>query len=246
MSADWPWALFLLLISPAIGSFLGVLADRLPERRSILAPSACAACGARLGPGDMVPVLSALASRGRCRRCGAPIPGHLLRIEVAAFVAALAAVVWTGGRAEMWATAAVLWCLIALFYADLRHFLLPNPLTLALLVLGLALAAADPGRSLGEGALSAAIGFAAFQAVRWAYALWRGREGMGFGDVKLMAGIGAAVGWADLPWVALLAALMGLCVAAFEARRRGARPRGDAELPFGSFLTAAAAVFIFL
>ncbi len=243
---DFAWPFFLILMSPAIGSFLGVLVDRLPKGESILTPSRCAACGARLGLRDLVPVVSFLMQKGRCRHCETTIPGHLLRIEVAAFAAACVAVATTFDPIMLVLELLVLWCLIALFYTDLLHMRLPNLLTLALLAFGLALAIATPDRGLAEGALSASVGFVAFWILRRGYAAWRGREGMGMGDVKLMAGVGAAVGWAELPALALIAALMALATAGVEALGARSLPKRDAPLPFGCFLTGAAALMVIL
>ncbi len=243
MSPDWPWALLLVLISPAVGSFLGVVVDRLTRKVPVLwQPSSCTACGMRLAWRDMVPVLSALSLRQRCRGCGAPIPGHLMRIEIAAILAALLAVALVPDLLQMWLIAALLWCLIALFYCDLLVCRLPDPLNLTLLILALVLAAITPGRGLLDGLLGAIIGTGAFWLMRWAYLRLRGREGLGLGDVKLMAGIGAAVGAVLIPVVTLIAALLALAVIALQSLKARRAPDADLALPFGSYLCAAAAI----
>ena len=244
--SDLAWGLFVILLAPAVGSFLGVLVDRLAVGKGVvLAPSSCAACGARLRWRDMVPVLSFVALGGRCRDCGAAIPGHLMRIEIAALLAALLAVALIPEPLPMALGAVFLWLLTALFYSDLLHFRLPDPLTGALLAAGLMLAALDPARGVMHGCLSAAIAAGAFWGIRWAYRALRHREGLGLGDVKLMAGIGAALGWQAVPYVALLAGVLALLVAGLEAARTRCAPNGTQKLPFGSYLSAAAAV-IFL
>ena len=181
MTGDWPVALFVLLAGPAVGSFLGVVVDRVADGRSLWSRSACEACGARLGPLDLVPILSSL--RGRCRHCGAEIPGHLLRLEIAALAVSAIAVALATGPATMLELAAFLWCLVGLFYADLLHFRLPNVLTAALFVAGLALAAVTPGRSVPEALATAAAGVLVFWLLRIGYRRLRGREGLGLGDV---------------------------------------------------------------
>lgn len=246
MHGDWPWALLLLLISPAVGSFLAVLVDRLPIGGSVLTASRCNGCGVRLRWRDMVPVLSALTLGGRCRNCGAAIPGHLMRIEIAALLAALLVVALVPGVGMMWLHAALLWVLIALFYADLLHFRLPDLLNAALLGLGMLLALAEPQRGFLDAAISAMAGAGAFWLIRWGYFQWRGREGLGLGDVKLMAGIGAALGWQIIPMVTLLAAALALVVALIGSLRSKTAPKADTRLPFGSYLTAAAAIFLLI
>lgn len=229
--------LLLLLVAPAAGSFLNVLIDRLPRGEDVVrAPSACRACGRRLGLRDLVPVLSFAATRGRCRHCGAPIPAWHLHVEIATPGLALLAVLAGGGPAVAWLTAGVLWCLLALAVSDLLWLRLPDPLTLALLVLALALALADPGRDPGQALLGAGLGAGTFWLLRQGYARLRGREGLGLGDVKLMAGIGALAGPAALPATVLTGALLALAATGLARRPL----RGATALPFGAALCAAA------
>ena len=101
MVPDIYWLGLLLILSPCIGSFLGVLVARLPAEKSLFAPSCCDACGKRLIWKELVPILSALALRHRCRYCGAPIPGVLLRIEILAFSFAVFSVIAGGNVAEI-------------------------------------------------------------------------------------------------------------------------------------------------
>lgn len=232
-----PW--LLLILSPFAGSFLGVLADRLPEGRDVLAArSRCAACGHVLGPADLVPILSWAWRRGRCGHCGAAIPLHLPLIEAGTMAgAALALALDPPGGAL--AGALVLWLLATLALADARHRRLPDVLTAALAVVALAtaLAAGHGGAALA----GAAIGAGGFWLIRIAYRALRGREGLGMGDVKLMAGIGALHPLADLPLVVALGAGLGLAWAL--AAHRG-RPPAALALPFGSFLCAGSALVL--
>jgi leader peptidase (prepilin peptidase)/N-methyltransferase len=232
-----PLALFLCLSGAAMGSFLAAWADRLARGESIVAPpSACRACGRRIGWRDLVPVVSWLWLGGRCRGCGAAIPARLLHAELGGVALAALAILAAATPAEMALGALLLWLLMGLALCDLAAFRLPDALTAALLVVGLALA--WQGDALAEGLIGAGAGAGAFMAVRLGYAALRGREGLGLGDVKLMAGIGAALGWAALPGVALLAALAAIAVTVLGRRITAA----DAQIPFGAYLAAAAGV----
>lgn len=241
-----------LLVSPFIGSLLGTVVRRLPHGRAlVLARSACEACGRVLAPRDLVPLLSFLWLRGRCRTCRASIAPFHLGIELAAVaVAGWAILVVPDQPAQLWADCVLGWTLLALAVIDAEHLRLPDVLTLPLVVLGLlATAWLDPDAA-AEHAAAAALGFLAFQGVAYAYRWLRRREGLGGGDAKLLAASGAWVGLDGLSHVvlggallALLVTLAGLLVAhrALPQRRRQRRaaPGGGTPIPFGPYLALA-------
>lgn len=229
---------FVLLISPFLGSFLGVLVLRLPRGEEVVAGrSRCPHCAATLGVAELVPLLSYLASAGKCRHCGARLSRLYPGIELAALgVAGWAYWVLPGGWL-LWAGAALGWALLALALIDLRHFLLPDVLTLPLIPAGLAVAwLVEPGKLLHHG-IGAAAGFAAFAALAWGYRRLRGRDGLGLGDAKLFAAAGAWVSWSGLGSVLLWAALPALAVTLALGLKRG-RLSGRTPLPFGAYLAA--------
>lgn len=242
-----PLSLLLLLAGPAMGSFLALLADRLPRGEDVLrVASHCRACGSRLGWCDLLPLVSWLALRGRCRHCGAALPRMPIEAELAGLVAAALAVWAAPTPATMVLGAAYLWCLLGLALCDLTAFRLPDVLTGTLAGLGLLLAWQTPALGLPDGILGGAAGAAAFAALRAGYRALRGREGLGLGDVKLMAGIGAGLGVAALPLVTLLAALAALVVEG-RARLSGRGGRGGQHpVPFGAYLACAAAAIWFM
>jgi len=235
-----PLAFFLILSGAAVGSFLAAWADRLPHGESIVAaPSRCRACGMQISWRDLVPVVSWLARSGRCRGCGAAIPRRLFYAEITGMGLAIVAVWVAATPAEMVLGALWLWCLFGLVLCDLSDFRLPDALTGLLVLIGGAMAWADPARGLGDALIGAGIGAGAFLAIRLAYQLVRRREGLGLGDVKLMAGIGAGLGWAALPMVALVASLGALAMTGLRAVQ-GNRAESSTEIPFGAYLAGAA------
>jgi leader peptidase (prepilin peptidase)/N-methyltransferase len=230
----WP----LLLLAAFVGSFLGVVIRRLPEGRPIVrGRSLCEQCGARLTPRDLVPLLSWLITRGGCRHCGHRLGWFYPAVELAAFAIAAIALAFDGVE-QAWLDCLLGWWLLALGWIDARHWLLPDVLTLPLLVLGLALAAAFAPEDLADHAAAAMLGYLALRAVAWIYQRLRHREGLGQGDAKLLAAAGAWLGIAALPQVILLAALAALVTAAGLALA-GTRIRAHSALPFGPFLALA-------
>jgi leader peptidase (prepilin peptidase)/N-methyltransferase len=233
-----PLALFLLFTGAAAGSFLALWAERLPHGEGVvLRSSRCRACGARIGWRDIVPVVSWIHLGGRCRGCGAAIPPWLFHAELGGVALAATAIFVAPTPAIMALGALWLWLLMGLALCDLVAMRLPDPLTGALFVTGFALGVLGPGA--GPALIGAGVGAGCFLAIRLGYEGLRGREGLGMGDVKLIAGIGAALGWAALPLVALIAALGALAITLLLHRGSVAR---DAEIPFGAYLCGAAAL----
>lgn len=223
------------ILGLVLGSFLAGLSWRWPRGESALGGrSRCAACAAQLGVVDLVPVLSFLALRGRCRHCGAAIPVRHLAIEIAsAFVVAVSVVVvpgWLGVSGAAFGLA-----LLLLIVLDAEHFWLPDVVVLPLLGLGLALGLGDfTSRAIGAGA-----GFAVLWSIAWLYRRGTGRDGMGAGDPKLFAAIGAWLGWPVLPLVLLGASVVGLALVMLD-RLRGRSVARDTMLPLGALMAGVA------
>lgn len=235
LAIDW---LFPILAAPFVGSFLGTVADRLPRGENLVfARSACPHCRHRLGARDLVPVLSWLVARGRCRYCAARLGLFYPAIEIGALIVALWAATALDGWL-LWAGCALGWTLLALGLIDLRHLVLPDALTLPLIPAGLGVAYGLDPLLLADHAIGAGAGFAAFWAIGFAYRRLRGREGLGLGDAKLLAGAGAWVSWSGLPGVVLLAALAGLTAALVRSATGRAVSLTD-EVPLGAFLCLA-------
>jgi len=227
-----------VLAAPFIGSFLGVVVRRLPEGRPIAwSRSHCEGCGARLGVRDLVPLFSWLAGRGRCRFCGRPLEWFYPLIELAALAVALISLFVDNG-ADVWLDCLLGWWLLTLAWIDVRCWLLPDSLTLPLIIAGLAAAAAFDPEGLTDRAFGAAAGYLGLRMVALIYRALRGRDGLGGGDAKLLAAAGAWVGLRALPQVVLLAALAGLLAAAC-LRLSGIRLDAQSAIPFGPFLALA-------
>jgi leader peptidase (prepilin peptidase)/N-methyltransferase len=229
----------LALLGAIVGSFLATLVVRWPEGRSVVrGRSACDGCGRTLAVRDLVPLLSALASRGRCRTCGGRIDPVHGRVELACAAVGLAA-----GLAAPWpqavAGAAFGWLLVALAALDWRAFWLPDRLTGALALGGLIGGVAGLAPALADRLIGGAAGFGSLWTVSAGYRLLRGREGMGGGDPKLLGAIGLWLGWRPLPAVLVLAGMIGLGVVLFR-RVRGEAVAADDALPFGTLMAAAA------
>jgi leader peptidase (prepilin peptidase) / N-methyltransferase len=235
MEAQVLSAVVLVAIAPFIGSFLGTVIRRLPEKRPLLlGRSECEHCHRTLGWRDLVPVASWLAARGRCRHCGVAIGAFYPAVELAALAVALWSVAVTPGWVA-WAGAGLGWTLLTLAWIDWRHYLLPDVLTLPLGLAGLAVAwLVDPARLLHHG-IGVVAGFGGFAGLAWLYRKVRGRSGLGGGDAKLLGALGAWVAWWGLPTIVVYAAASGLVLVLAQAAR-GQRLALGHRLPFGPHL----------
>lgn len=224
----------------AVGSFLNVCIHRVPLRLSIVSPpSRCAACGRQLSWYENVPLVSWAVLRGKCRSCRASISIVYPLVEIttaAIFVAGY----WWYDATPLLAIRLLFACaMIVLFVIDLQHRILPNVITIPGIAVGFALSfVAEPGWP------SSLMGIALGGGLPWAmYELWylvRHEEGLGFGDVKMLAMIGAFLGWKLVLVTLVLASLLGSIVGGgMIVARKGSLKYA---LPFGTFLAVAALV----
>ncbi len=238
MIPPWRDGVVALVAAPFIGSFLGTVVSRTVAGQGFVAGrSCCEACGHRLGPAELIPLVSYALQRGRCRACGAAIRPFHVQIELAALLVPAACLI-AGGQGAMLAAGCVLgWALLALGWIDVLTMRLPDALTLPLVLAGLGEALWLDADALTDRALGAAAGYVAFRALAFAYRMWRGREGLGQGDAKLLAAGGGWVGASMLADVVLGAALAALLFAGAMVLA-GRRVDGSTRLPFGPFLAA--------
>jgi leader peptidase (prepilin peptidase)/N-methyltransferase len=243
-----------------IGSFLNVVVHRLPimaqrelenyiaheagrelphqDRFDLTVPrSRCPHCGHRIGALENIPVISWLVLRGKCSACKAPISARYPVVELV--TGALSALlVWQFGSGWMGlATLPFAWLLIAMTLIDYDTKTLPDDLTYPLLWLGLLVNLNGTFVPLHDAVIGAMAGYLALWSVYWLFKLATGKEGMGYGDFKLLAALGAWLGWAMLPTIIILSsvvgAVVGLSLIVFAKRAR------DNPIPFGPYLAAA-------
>ena len=226
-----------LVVGLCVGSFLNVIVHRLPrmmerdwraqcaELRGESPPeenppaynlasprSACPECGHRIGALENVPVVSWLALRGACSACRKPISIRYPLVEALGGLLAAYAI-WRFGLSWKGAAACVLlWTLIALTFIDFDTQLLPDSLTLPLLWAGLIFNLFGVLVPLTDAVIGAIGGYLALWIVYWLFRLIRGKEGMGHGDFKLLAALGAWLGWQMLPLIILLSSVVGACI----------------------------------
>jgi leader peptidase (prepilin peptidase)/N-methyltransferase len=231
--ADW-LPLLGFVLGAIFGSFIGVVVARWPRGETLGGRSACDGCGRTLGPLELVPLFSHILQRGRCRACGARIDGRLLAIELGAALIGLTALFVSPGPIGF-CGAVFGWVLLTLAVLDVEHFWLPDALTLPLMAAGLVTAALFQPDAATDRIIGALAAYLVLSLLAWAYRRVRGREGMGGGDPKLLAAIGAWLGWQALPFVLLLASLAGLAV----ALGRG-QAKATMAVPFGALLAVAA------
>jgi leader peptidase (prepilin peptidase) / N-methyltransferase len=220
-----------------LGSFLATLVLRWPEGRDLRGRSACDGCGRTLRAWELIPLVSFVVARGRCRSCQARIDPLHPAIELAsAVLTGLAFALLPWDRAAWVALASLM--LLTLAILDARHFWLPDLLTFALGVAGL-LASLSYAPSINERLVGAGLAWSSLALVAWGYQRVRNRTGLGAGDPKFFAAIGAWVGWMLLPFVLLAASLTGLAVAAILLLA-GRKISAATRLPFGTLLAVAA------
>ncbi|MFQ5738914.1 MAG: prepilin peptidase [Acidobacteriota bacterium] len=247
-----PGSLLVVAFGLALGSFLNVCIYRIPRGLSVILPrSHCPQCDHKIRPWENIPLLSYLFLGGRCGSCGRPIGWVYPAVEALTALLMYLLFLKYGFSFSLMVNAIAFSLLVVLIFIDLFERLLPNPLTLGGMVLGFLLAplqsseffiASTPSlwEPYWQSFLGALIGGGVLWAVAKAYFKVRKVEGMGFGDIKMMAMVGAFLGW-RFAWLTIfLGSLMGAVVGAFFIYSSGKDRRY--ELPFGSFLGVGAVI----
>lgn len=232
-----PTTLFLLVAAPFVGSFLCVLALRLPAGQDVVrGRSRCSSCHQVLAVRDLVPVLSWLVARGQCRYCGARLDPIYPIMELAALGIVLWAMLAADGSVLL-ITVLLGWVLLALAAMDLRSLFLSDALTLPLIPAGLAACLWLEPEAIWEHALASLAAAGLLAGVALAYRRARGRDGLGFGDVKLFAAAGAWTGAMGLGTVLLWAVMVNVPLIAIE-RLSGREVSAETRVPMGTGLAA--------
>lgn len=255
------------LLGLMVGSFLNVVIYRLPEmlKRSWLQQcaelqghqtsktspafnltsprSACVYCGHKLNIWENIPVISYLLLRGRCSQCNARISFRYPAVE--ALTALMSGIVaWYYGYSLITIAALIfVWALITLTVIDLNTQLLPDDITLPLLWLGLLVNINNGFTDIQSAVIGAAVGYLSLWSIYWCFKLITGKEGMGFGDFKLLAAIGAWLGWSMLPLVILFSSLVGAIVGI--GMIVAAKLNKNIPIPFGPYLAGGALIALF-
>lgn len=259
-----PWLYFSLvfLFSLMIGSFLNVVIHRLPimlerewqaeylgyfnpetqpqqeERYNLMVPrSACPHCGHAITAMENIPLLSWLWLKGRCRECQAPISARYPLVEL---LTSLLSLIVAATFPPGWGLLAALlltWVLVALTFIDLDKMLLPDQLTLPLLWGGLLFNLTGGFVPLADAVIGTMTGYLVLWSLYWAFKLLTGKEGMGYGDFKLLAALGAWLGWQALPIVLLLSSLVGAFIGIGLILLRNHHQ--NKPIPFGPYLAIA-------
>lgn len=233
------WVAFAVVVGAIVGSFLATLAIRWGRGDSVArGRSCCDQCQVGIPAGRLIPVISYMLARGRCWSCGGEIDVRQPAMEaLCAAIGAIALALHPGINGV--AGALFGWLLATLALLDFDHFWLPDRLVLPLGLTGIVTGLAGIAPPIADRLIGAGSAFVLLTLVASAYRRLRGRVGLGQGDAKLLAAIGAWIGWRGLPWVVLAATLIGIgwCVVVLA---RGQRLAADDRLPLGTLLAIAA------
>ncbi|BDV43693.1 type IV prepilin-like proteins leader peptide pilD [Geotalea uraniireducens] len=235
---------FAFLLGAVIGSFLNVCIHRLPLGESIVFPaSRCPACGTKIRPWDNIPLLSFLLLRGKCRACKAAISFRYPLVELLNGLLALALFLKFGPTATFFVLLVFCSALVAITFIDLDHQLIPDVISLPGIVVGFAASFFLPWLGWLNSLIGILLGGGSLLAVAYLYQLLTKKEGMGGGDIKLLAMMGAFLGWRAVPFIIFAGSLVGsiIGVTLMLAQKKD----GKLAIPFGPFLAFGAILYIF-
>ncbi|MEN8136772.1 MAG: prepilin peptidase [Thermodesulfobacteriota bacterium] len=233
-----------ILLGAIVGSFLNVVIIRIPQGDSIVFPSShCPGCRTKLHWYDNIPIVSFILLRGRCRACKMRISRQYPLIELA--MAVMAYALFARFSLSLLFTIYFVFCaaLLAIILIDFYHQIIPDVISLPGILLGFAVSFINPLITWQSSAIGILLGGGILYAIAAAYYLFTKREGMGGGDIKLLAMIGAFLGWQSLPFVIFGSSLLGSVVGigAMLKQKKG----GKTVIPYGPFLSIAAIIYLY-
>lgn len=236
--------IYLFCFGAIFGSFANVIILRLPKGESIISPpSRCHSCGAKVKWYDNIPIFSWFILRGRCRNCHTKFS---FRYPLTEFMMALAfalAFYFIGWNWFLLEVLIFLFGLITVSFIDIDHFILPDVFTLSGIALGLLGGLLNPERSFVDSLLGCFFGGGFLWAIAYFYYVIRKEEGMGGGDIKLLAWMGALLGWKSIPFIIIASSLVGTVGGAILAIR--SQKGMKTVIPFGPYLAFGAVLYLF-
>ncbi len=239
------FALVVLSLGLAVGSFLNVCIYRIPKGQSIFLPAShCPSCSQKIKFYDNIPVLSFVLLKGKCRLCGSRISFQYPLVELLTAGLFLGAYLWQGLNLAFASTIALGCLLIIVFFVDLRHRIVPDVITLPGIAIGLGFAFVSPQTRLLDSFLGLLIGGGVLYLLAILGELVFKKESMGGGDIKLAAMLGAFLGWQKLFLVFFLSAFLG-SVVGILAIHLSSRVKEQRTIPFGPFLALASIASLF-
>jgi leader peptidase (prepilin peptidase)/N-methyltransferase len=244
--AELPFLLQMLVffMGCCLGSFLNVVIYRLPLALSIVSPgSHCPQCKHSVAPYDNIPLLSVLILRGHCRYCGATISLRYPLIEALAGLLTVFLFRYYGWQAQFFVELLFTYSLLVIFFIDLDTMLIPDIISLPGIAIGLATSFFTPRLTWLDSLLGILLGGGFFYLIAIGYRWWRGQEGLGGGDIKLLAMIGAFLGCPGVGFTVLAGSISGTMVGLIVMRRN--RQGLTTMLPFGPFLALGAVCYLF-
>ena len=235
------------LFGTIIGSFLNVVIYRLPRKGSIVKPafSYCPSCGSRIKWYDNIPVLSYFLLKGKCRNCGSKISFRYPFVEFMTGIFSVLSLMKTGYSVDYIFVFAFLSILIAITFIDLDFKIIPDELNLIGFVLGVIYSFFRKDFTLLDAFSGAVVGAGLLWGIAYIYQKTKGIEGLGFGDVKMMAFLGSFLGWFGSLFTIFSGSLIGAIVGISAAYISKAEDKGKFEIPFGPFLALGGTVYLF-
>ena len=242
--ADFVFYFIFFYIGACLGSFANVVIYRLPMGESVVRPrSRCKVCKKNIAWYDNIPIISWLWLRGKCRHCGARFSFRYFFVELLTASLFVLAYFYIGLSWDLLEALVFIFSLVCCTFIDFDHMILPEQFTLSGIAIGLLGAWLNPQRDFLDAVLGVFLGGGFLWAMAYFYYLFTKQEGMGGGDIKLLAWIGAVLGWKAIPFVIMSSAIIGSIVGLVLARKQ--RQGLKTVIPFGPYLALGAVIHLF-